>query len=45
MIFEEKYLSRYISFLEILGNMCVVTACYSVYDVKSFEINLNLSIR
>ena len=45
MIFREKYsmlyFFKFISFLEVLGNMCIVVICFLVYYVINFEINLS----
>ena len=55
MTFREKYFSYSINslnfifflalLLEILGNMCIVTACLSVYDVINFQINFIFLIK
>ena len=31
--------------LEVLGNLCTVFICFPVWDVKTFEINLNFLIK
>ena len=55
-IFKEKYISSYILvthrislsgchfFLEVLGNICVVIACFPGCDDINFEIDLNFLI-
>ena len=54
-MFEEKYflysfnwpnlIARLPVPLEISGNICIVIACYSVFDVKNFENYLSVLIK